>query len=104
MKKVLVNNIEERLTQYIFSLQRDNNYYDFNPAIKSTKAGKSLSLGFSCYAFKLFYILNLFSENTNLRSNDWVTYINSFQKKSTRFPDNSYIDINYLKYYEKYEF
>ena len=104
MKKDFENNIEEKLTQYIYSLQRENNSYIFNPAKKITKAGNSLSLGFSCYALKLFYILNLLSEQTNLKTENWVKYINSFQKNSARFPDNSYIDINYLKYFEKYDF
>ena len=58
-----LDNIEDQLVNYLYSLQNKKNGYHFLPAKNSlTEAGKTLTLGFSCYSMKLHYILNLFTE------------------------------------------
>ncbi len=58
-----LNNIEDQLLNYLYSLQDNENVYHFLPARSSlTEAGKTLTLGFSCYSMKLHYILNLFTK------------------------------------------
>ena len=97
-----LNNIEDQLLNYLYSLQDNENVYHFLPARSSlTEAGKTLTLGFSCYSMKLHYILNLFTK-INMNSKEWTSYINSFQKNSSFSPENSYIDDSYVKQYNKF--
>ena len=102
MQNIWLDNIEDQLLNYLHSLQNTQNTYHFLPARKSlTKAGRSLTLGFSCYSMKLHYILNLFTK-LKMSSEEWSVYINSYQKSTPSFPDNSYIDNIYLEHYKKF--
>ena len=38
--------------------------------------------------------------NTSLKD-DWVSYINSFQSTKNNFPGNSFVDDNYIKFFNE---
>jgi len=97
------SNIEQLLdgvSKYIIMLQQINDF-EFNfTHIGLTDDGKNLRLGPSCYALKIFYMLNLWDELSNDKKQQWINYINSYQVENSRFIQNSYIDSGVINYYE----
>lgn len=97
-----VVDIKPGVTNFLETLSKNNVSYEYDFSDKGlTKEGSKLSLGFSCYALKLNYIIysDRFSENKYER---WINYLNSYQTANTKFPENSYIDKYYLKYAKKF--
>ena len=93
----------ENIISYLDSLENKNKKFDYHPCHKGvTYAGYDLSLGFSCYALKTFYTVNEWDKLSNDIKNGWGEYINSFQKNSLKFPNNSYIDNKYIEHFEKF--
>ena len=55
----------------------------------------------SCYAIKILYITNQWTNLGQKEQDDWVNFINSFQSTNKNFPQYSYIDPSLLKRNEK---
>tara|TARA_B100001564_G_C20643141_1_gene673125 strand:- start:878 stop:2014 length:1137 start_codon:yes stop_codon:yes gene_type:complete len=87
----------ENIQGYLISLANPNNKFQFYPANNGLlKNGEKLSLGFSCLALKSYYMTGLWERQDISFQNQWIDFINSFQKKNNNFPLNSYIDDEYL--------
>ncbi len=98
MDKSFVNNIHN----YLESLE-DGIYYKYFPSNSGlTNFGRNLKLGFSCYALKCFYITKKWDKLNNNKQNDWINFINSFQKNSTGLPNNSYVDLEFINNYQSF--
>ncbi len=95
-----LNILKDDLNTYLNSLKIEE--FDYLPALKGvTKIGKDLSLGFNCFVIKCLYILDEWNDLSDEAQSNWVNFINSFQIQNQKFPQNSYIDENYLKSYSK---
>ena len=93
----------ELSTEFVKSLHQGD--YEFLPLhVGATEAGKSLKLGFSCYGLKYYYITGLWDQLDKQSQNQWASKLNSYQKNLSGFPQNSYIDPNYLKYLNKFNY
>ena len=80
------SNLKNEIQKFLYSLQDDTNKNHFYPVNKGrTNNGQNLRLGFSCYAIKCFYMLDLWDDLSDSEKIKWVNYINSFQtnKKSS---------------------
>ena len=70
---------------------RDN--FSFKPALDGVIGrGHNLSLGFSTYGLKLYYMLGEWDRLDKRHKDDWCKYINSFQANRKGLPNNSYIE------------
>ena len=55
--------LDERTVNFLNSIRKKENNFSFYPLKREfTKVGEKLNLGFSCYALKLFHILNIWNE------------------------------------------
>ena len=95
-----IEDIYSGIHYFLNNLKKPNSEFSFFPALEGlTEEGKNLSLGFSCYALKINFMLGNTNKNLNEISK-WADYLNSFQRNESGLPNNSYID-PYLK--EGYE-
>ncbi len=105
MVKAFEEDLIANIFNYLKSLENSKNRFHFYPATEGLlENGKNLKLGFSCLALKSFYITGLWDKLTNDEKQSWTEYINSFQKNNKDFPDNSFIDPNYLSGFEDLDF
>lgn len=102
MKIKINQEFSERIICFLDTLKKTNSYGYF-PAKKGvTEEGGSINLGFSCLALKCFYILGEWQKFDTNYKNDWINYINSFQKNEvSSFPEGSFIDLKYLNHTTK---
>ena len=92
--------LKQNIEQFLNSLQSKSNFFKFSPALDGvTNSGENLSLGFSCYALKCFYMLGLWEKIDKNIQNEWSNYINSYQKSIKGLPSNSYIDLPIVNFY-----
>ena len=97
--KVTINNLLKGVENYIFELQKINDF-EFNfTNVGINKFGKNIKLGSSCFGLKIFYMLKLWDELSTEDKNNWTNYINSFQTDNKKFPVNSFIDPGVIEYY-----
>ena len=95
-EKLLNKNIEE----FLLSLRGNFSSFKFNPVLEGvTKAGEELSLGFSCYVLKCYYMLGLWEKLDSETQRDWISYLNSFQKNFKEVPNNSFVDLPMYNFY-----
>ena len=74
-----IDDIYKGVEYFLNNLRKPNNKYSYLPALKGlTEEGKNLSLGFSCYALKINFMLGKVSKNSD-EINNWANYLNSFQ-------------------------
>ncbi len=97
---VWINDISDSVLNYISSLKKRNEYSYFPARDNLTYYGKNLSLGFSTYALKIFFILNEWEKLSQEQKNAWINYILTFQKNDNRFPINSFIDKYLVENYQ----
>ncbi len=69
----------------------------FLPCVKgATKEGTQLSLGFSCFALKIYYTLGLWDTLTAHERESWIAFLKSFQIEETHgaeaLSSNAFID------------
>ncbi len=96
-----IKNIDEKTISYLESLKSSSEDPEYFPVLENiTEQGEKIKLGFSCFALKIIFILNQL-ENYDLKN--WTSYLNSYQNNIKGFPDNSFIDNNYLHYSRKFE-
>ena len=101
MKNLLwLNDVNENIEKFLESLKSDDNKYNFRPSKNGLEeSGEKLNLGFSCYALKIFFITGLWDKLDDQKKKEWADNINSFQKTQKKFPENSFIDDEYVKYF-----
>lgn len=93
---------DENLYSFLNTLRSEENSFHFFPSANGvTNAGKTISLGFSCYALKIYYITGLWEDLNELEKRNWLDYINSFQDNNPKFPENSFLDYSYIKEFKK---
>ena len=104
-KDNLVNNLNSKIklcSEFINKLKYDK--YFFNPTLEGfTEAGSKLQLGFSCYGLKYFYLSGQWDKLADDEKINWTDTINSFQTQDSKFPQNSYVDNNYIYYLNKFK-
>ena len=92
MDKTYYQDLNFEVLEFLENLKKEENY-SFYPALKGlTNVGKSLNLGFSCYGLKIYYMTGAWDKLSEESKKDWLTYLNSFQISSNRFPENSFVD------------
>jgi len=104
-KLAWVLHIEEGLIQFVHSLQIVAQPGKFMPCLQGVrKRGRRVSLGFSCFALKLYYMLGLWDDLDCQTQKAWIAFLKSFQITGTfwqhRVLRNAFIDppvIEYLK-------
>ena len=84
--------LPEEIFNYTKSLQKES-FVKYLPAKKGvTDIGKSIELGFSCYALKIYYMTSNWDILATEKKDEWYDFLNSFQSVNKNFPNNSYID------------
>ena len=98
-----INDIYKGVEHFLNNLKKPEEDFSFFPALSGlTKDGQNLSLGFSCYALKIYYMLGKTKQIDNLAN--WADYINSFQRDEKGLPKNSYVDSSFKDSYEEIDF
>ena len=101
MDKKLLQEIPKNIFHFINRLNKDEIYL-YDPSISGvTENGKLLSLGYSCYALKIYFMTGEWEKLETSKKQDWINFINSFQVNESNFPKNSFIDPSFLEAYSK---
>ena len=96
--------IPDGVNEYLNSLKK-NKDFQYSPSKgELTTVGEELSLGFSCFAIKIYFMTGKWNELSDNTKSSWIDYINSFQVGTSQFPNNSYIDPIYLNSFQKIGF
>lgn len=94
--------LKENIPNFLNSLKKNDSIYSYFPVKKGiTEYGQKLEVGFSNYALKILFTIGGWDNLTNEDKINWTNYINSFQVEKSNFPKNSFIDENYLNYFEE---
>jgi len=100
MDKKFFLEVPDYTVDYINNLKSERGYI-FKPALGGlTEYGELLSLGFSCYALKIYYMTSEWNKLNAEKKKEWRNYINSFQLSESDFPINSFIDPYIVKGYK----
>lgn len=103
MNNLSAQSLTEGVGGFLDTLKNKNKKFDYYPCLEGvTQAGKQISLGFSCYGLKTLYTINHWDPLNSKIKKEWGEYLNSFQKDTTKFPINSYIDNEYIKHFERF--
>lgn len=95
--------VGEKNISFLNSLQDKESKYHYAPVnLGITTAGSKLSLGFSCYALKTYYILGYWENTTDSNKKDWLSYIKSFQIISEKASENLFVDPEYINFIKKF--
>tara|TARA_A100001015_G_scaffold135004_1_gene149821 strand:- start:2979 stop:4088 length:1110 start_codon:yes stop_codon:yes gene_type:complete len=95
----LIQEIKEKNFNFLDQLRDEKIIYRFNPVSQGIlEGGSNLSLGFSCYALKTFYILKYWDKLSQKEKVEWTTYIKSFQGTTDSFQTPLFIDENFLRF------
>ena len=106
MKNVnLTNNLNSKIkfcSEFINKLNYDK--YFFNPTLEgTTEAGSKLQLGLAVMGLKFFYLSGQWEKLADVEKINWTNIINSYQTQDSKFPQNSYVDENYIYYLNKFK-
>ena len=96
MKKELTN-FKEKTEFFLSNLSLNNSFYQYKSSLEgNTTNGLNLKLGYSCFALKIYYTLNLW-ENLDLgQKKEWTDFINSFQQTIEPYPKNSVFSLKFV--------
>ena len=95
----LIEEIKEKNFNFLNQLRDEKIFYRFNPVSNGImEGGSNLSLGFSCYALKTFYILKYWDKLSQKEKTEWTSYIKSFQSTVDSIEPSLFIDDNYLRF------
>jgi hypothetical protein len=95
------NYLTDDINNFITTLQKpDNPYYHLPAKTGVTDLGKSLNLGFSNFAIKIYYTTKKWEDFDDTKKYNWVTNINEFQVETNQLPNNSFIDPPLLSFYK----
>ncbi len=91
------------LWSFMQSLKRSGSWSFVNCATGQTSAGKQVTLGFSCFALKMYYMLGWWDKLSLVEKDDWIQHLNSFQSnnkmpKTKLLVQNSFFDIKLCEY------
>ncbi len=90
--------------EYLNKLRKEEIYL-YKPSLDGlTEKGNLLSLGFSCYALKIYFMTSEWGKINKDEQNKWLEFINSFQIDDDNFPSNSFIDPEFLDSYSNLGF
>ena len=103
MDKKFYLDVPNNVFNFLQTLQKDSIYRYYPTTGGLTRAGKSIELGFSCYAMKIYYMTSNLENLSSEDKNNWVNFINSFQATDSQFPNNSYIDKNLVDSIKSFE-
>ena len=101
-----VDGIDDRIIGFLSCLQINDQPGRYLHCLKGlTPEGRKASLGFSCFALKIFYTLEHWKKLDEEHRKDWISFIKSFQYNETNISEgsikiNAFIDpvlINYLE-------
>ena len=102
MDKKFYDDVPYSVFNFLNKLRKDEIYL-YQPSLEGvTKKGNLISLGYSCYAVKIYFMVSKWEELNQDEQNEWIQYINSFQADNNRFPKNSYIDQHFLDSYSNF--
>tara|TARA_B100001250_G_scaffold13960_1_gene12209 strand:+ start:25976 stop:27079 length:1104 start_codon:yes stop_codon:yes gene_type:complete len=102
MDKKFYLDVPNSIYDFLNKLRKDEIYL-YKPSLEGvTKQGNLISLGYSCYALKIYFMTSKWEELNQEEQDKWIQYINSFQKNNNRFPNNSYIDQHFLDSYSNF--
>jgi len=75
-----INDIWETVPKFLKTIADPNRIGSFLPCVHGvTDIGKKISLGYSCFGLKTYYMLGLWEELSDSDRQDWENYIKSFQ-------------------------
>ena len=95
------NYLTDDINNFITTLQKPDNPYHYLPAKTGvTDLGKSLNLGFSNFAIKIYYTTKKWEDFDDTKKYNWVSNINEFQVETNQLPNNSFIDPPLLSFYK----
>lgn len=106
----------QTLPGYINSLSDPSQIGKFKPCARGvTKIGQEATLGFSCFALKLFFILGLWDSIEIQKRENWINFINIFQRPKiilgNQNLENAFVDpvlihnaYNYIRYPKQFLF
>ena len=90
-----LNSKIEMCSEFINELNYEKHF--FKPALEGrTDAGNKLQLGFSCYGLKFFHLSGQWEKLADVEKINWTNTINGYQTQDSKFPQNSYVDKNYI--------
>ncbi len=76
----LSRDLEVDLKKFMQSLRREKSIGRFLPCARGyTEAGQKISLGFSCFALKIYYMLGWWDELESGDKKTWIQYLKSYQ-------------------------
>jgi len=88
---------------FIESLRKKESF-EFKPVKKGIlQNSEKLTLGFSSYGIKLYFMLGMWDNITDDEKSSWIDYINTFQKKENKYGTNYYVDDALVNYYNKFD-
>lgn len=99
-----ISDVPQSILNYLETLKKDYHYSYFPTKIGLTRIGENLNLGFSCYALKIYFMTGEWAKLESNYKQNWIDYINSFQKADTKFPENYYIDDQLINGYKNLGF
>ena len=92
----MITNLNQEILRYLDGLSLENKDFEYLPINGIKNIDSVPRLGFSCYAIKIYKLLNFQDVISNQNLKNWIQYLNSFQNTESDFPLNSYIDKTYI--------
>ena len=75
-----VAQLNDTLPHYLRTLEVADQPGCFLPCVEgATEVGRQVTLGFSCFAVKIYYTLGLWGELDSSKRDAWIDFLKSFQ-------------------------
>lgn len=99
---IWLNELNLSILHFLDTLKIFETNYKFKPTIKHNQNKScNIELGFSNYALKIYTLLDQIENIPNKDLVKWIDYIKSFQNIESKYPQNSFIDGNYIKLFNQ---
>ena len=70
-----LKNLDSSVLEYVYNLKKEDSDFSFFPVQKLlTKNGEKLNLGFSCYALKIFKLIDYIDKLSESKIDNWAEY------------------------------
>lgn len=97
-----INNIHKNTESFLNSLKKSDSEFLYYPSKNGlTKYGKNLSLGFSCFALKIYYMLGLWDSLSSKEQDGWIKTILGYQSPEEQYLGGSFVDSYLVKSYNE---
>jgi hypothetical protein len=98
-----LDRLHEELPRYLQTLESPDQPGRFLPCVEgATKVGQQVTLGFSCFALKLYYTLGLWQALEPQKQSAWIAFMKSFQVEGNPLggwvTHNAFIDPPEVRY------